>query len=1514
MWDPKIARKNNLDAPTRMGAAKTGISADSPSPHPERNRIAAGLAHRRVKDQERSKRAYNELSLPITCYAPANLKTLPVVVGSRSVVSRDVCVNPDKVKIMNTTATDTFEALLEKQINACSQLNKILANSKKKGISNFTISYLETRIYLFQEAWAKIEHLNGYLQAARKADKSKEDLPYFQGETMDRTEDVYYDGMDYFRDHLVRLRPSCSSPLANSTMALPATSVSQTKVVKLPRIEIPTFDGDFSKWRPFEARFSSAVVRNKSLSDAVRLEYLLAALKGEALAAVEHLDLVDDSFKIAWDRLKEIYDNERVIVQSLLHRLHSLQPMKRERLDTLKQFTVHYRNTLEALHKLGKTSEDHHLVYFVTRQFDKELASEWNKYLGNSKQYPAYKELEEFMLTQATSVAVMNQPQTPLLTIDNPSDRARPKSSTHVVGETERRRPPCPLCNETHSIRECDIFGRLRPLARYDMVKDLRMCINCLSADHTLANCSSRNVCRDCHGKHHTLLHRGDGTSTGGPRRPARPRYDGADPSAVPSATPTAPSPVQHEELPSTPMEPCNSVASHFAEAVPPVGQPVLLATAIVKVYASDGRSRLARALIDQGSQSSFITTNLVQHLRLKKLRSPISVTGLGGEHASNLDYSAFVRTSTRAFLVRQISQYVPPPINVADYESFSDLALADPTPASNQRIELLLGAELFGEIIRPGIRRSRVGEPIAQNTVFGWILSGSIHKTVSSHPTVAAHHGVSGDPLERALSRFWETETIPASNILTAQASQCEQHFKDTYTRDATGRFIVRLPFNVSVPEDHLGDSFRGAASSLKRLSTKLERNASGRQAYVEFLREYETLGHMSRLDVLDKTRSYIPHRGVIRETSLTTKLRVVFNASHKTSNGSSLNDLLHPGPKLQQDITQIILKWRLAEYVLVADIKKMFRQILVHADDRKYQNILWNNVTMNKFEAYELNTVTYGTTCAPYLSMRVLQELNNLEGSKFPLASPVLEDSVYVDDVFIGAPDKTLLERTRVQVCGLLARGGFHLRKWAGNDPEILQKIPAAKHSHAVDFRSFEDSELKVLGITWNPCEDAFSFNLQRFVARDLQMTKRELISEIARLYDPLGWLSPVVVRAKILLQLQWLEKIDWDDRVSKTTQDTWNSFCIDWSALNAIRVPRWIHYGPDTIDLQLHGFSDASRAAFSCAVYARVVTINGNTHTTLLTAKSRVAPIKTLSIPVLELNGAVMLTELIDHVLKSIRVHVDRINCWTDSTIVLAWLRKHPSTWKTTVANRTSKIHTTLPSAIWRHVPTDSNPADLNSRGVPAEKLLSSTFWTTGPTWLKENEERWPTQQVYETAEGRNEIAAHTTASIEEWDVLLRSSSWPRLVRVFGYVREFVNRTRFKDNAPRSSLTVSNLRDAEGTILRLVQATAFRTEINAFKQTKPVDTRSPLSKLNPFVDSNDLLRVGGRLKHSFLPWDTKHPIILPKHYVSELIIRDAHLHTLHGGTQLTVATTRQNTGFLVSATLRDVLSIGA
>ncbi|XP_076247820.1 uncharacterized protein LOC143187494 [Calliopsis andreniformis] len=618
-----------------------------------------------------------------------------------------------------------------------------------------------------------------------------------------------------------------------------------------------------------------------------------------------------------------------------------------------------------------------------------------------------------------------------------------------------------------------------------------------------------------------------------------------------------------------------------------------------------------------------------------------------------------------------------------------------------------------------------------------------------------------------------------------------------------------------------------------------------------------------MTRLESLDKTRLYIPHRSVIRTESATTKLRVVFNVSSRTAGGHSLNDILHVGPKLQNDITSVLTRWRLYEYVLVADIEKMFRQILVAPEDRRFQSIVWRTPETERTIAFELNTVTYGTACAPYLSMRTLLELQKQDGDRYPLAAPILEKDVYVDDVFMGAPDKPLLEQIRKQTCELLQRGGFNLRKWAGNSSDLLRNIPQSSHSHAVNLNLFDDSELKVLGLRWIPSGDFFYFNLQRFQLSATPITKRTLFSEIAKLYDPLGWLSSIVIRAKILMQSQWLEKIQWDEHVSAETLKMWNTF------------------------------------SYSAVTYLRVTTTDNGVFTSLLMAKTRVAPIKTQSIPILELNGAVLLAELILHVTNSLAIKTDRVVCWTDSTIALAWLKKHPSTWKVVVANRVSKVQTSLPNAEWRYVPTHSNPADLNSRGMDAADFLQSELWMFGPTWLKETEARWPAIPAsVETDEGKHIAHAHVATPKPEWNFLYRFQLWRKLLRVTAYCLRWRRPSRVNQRSNAGQvIEAAEMRNAAERLARHIQGSHFAEEYRCLKNHRSIPVKSPLKSLNPFLDDKDVIRVGGKLENATLAWETKHPIILPKHYVSTLIIRQCHVDTLHGGLQLTLHTVRQN-----------------
>ncbi|XP_076232932.1 uncharacterized protein LOC143178279 [Calliopsis andreniformis] len=330
-----------------------------------------------------------------------------------------------------------------------------------------------------------------------------------------------------------------------------------------------------------------------------------------------------------------------------------------------------------------------------------------------------------------------------------------------------------------------------------------------------------------------------------------------------------------------------------------------------------------------------------------------------------------------------------------------------------------------------------------------------------------------------------------------------------------------------------------------------------------------------------------------------------------------------------------------------------------------------------------------------------------------------------------------------------------------------------------------------------------------------------------------------------------------------------------------------------------MELHGFCDASLAAYSAVTYLRVTTMNNEVFTSLLMAKTRVTPIKTQSIPVLELNGAVLLAKLIVHVRKSLSLPIDRVVCWTDSTIALAWLKKHPSTWTVVVANRVSKIQTFLPSAEWRYVPTRSNPADLNSRGIEAADFLQSRLWMFGPGWLSGPEVEWPTMPAsVETTESKCIAHAHVTTPKPEWEFLFRFQTWRKLLRVTAYCLRWRKQTRADQGSPDSRvIEASELRIATERIVRHIQGTYFAEEYRCLKIGRGIPEKSPLKSLNPFLDENDVLMVGGRLDNATLAWETKHPIILPKHYVSTLIIRQCHVDTLHGGLQLTLHTVRQS-----------------
>ncbi|GFV37144.1 uncharacterized protein TNCV_1720661 [Trichonephila clavipes] len=440
----------------------------------------------------------------------------------------------------------------------------------------------------------------------------------------------------------------------------------------------------------------------------------------------------------------------------------------------------------------------------------------------------------------------------------------------------------------------------------------------------------------------------------------------------------------------------------------------------------------------------------------------------------------------------------------------------------------------------------------------------------------------INGTNIDNQLKQFWELEEISnvKDKLLTSEEQFVETHFQNTYACNSDGRFVVKLPFYKSNSE--LGDSKPAAISRLLAMERKFKNNPDFEKQYKEFMNEYESLGHTSLVNSrshTSKDQNFLPHHAVIKPSSLTTKLRVVFDASCKTTNGTSLNSLLGVGPKLQRDIFEILLNFRIPRIVFTADIEKMYRQILVADEDQKYQQILWRNNSSENIRTYKLKTVTYGLASASFLATRCIKQIA-LDDKDNPNLSRVLQEDIYMDDLLSGADTPNNAISICKDIAHVLSTRGFHLRKWNSNSTEFLAQFSEhSSHDARVEFSKDSNESSKVLGLFWNSSNDTFGF-------------------------QPSLELTPP------------LTKRHWDSPIPQQLTEDWLRFQKAFNAINYLTVPRWVILTADNI-VELHGFADASSLAYAAAIYCRQKH-NGKIKVQLLVSKTKVAPVKQVSIP--------------------------------------------------------------------------------------------------------------------------------------------------------------------------------------------------------------------------------------------------------------------------------------------------------
>ena len=868
-------------------------------------------------------------------------------------------------------------------------------------------------------------------------------------------------------------------------------------------------------------------------------------------------------------------------------------------------------------------------------------------------------------------------------------------------------------------------------------------------------------------------------------------------------------------------------------------------------------------------------------------------------------------------------------------YPLLNGVDLADNSDLSTSlEIDIMVGADYYWKFVTG--KTTNISEDLrVVETKLGWVLNGSVrrdvvqHHSVNSVNTMATHVLIAGaePPVASQFERFWEIEGCDDQEE-TFDATA----FKDRIQFNGE-RYSVPLPFKPGM-RDRLPLNFGISKKRLDSLTRKLLVDPEKFKRYDEVIRKQEVEGKIER--VVDSPprgeAHYLPHHGVVREDKETTKLRVVNDAS---SGKPSLNDCLEKGENLVPLMFDVLLRSRTYRIALIGDIKEAFLNVSVDEEYRDFLRFLWyESIDDLKPVTYRFTRVIFGMNASLWLLVIVIQKhLEQYAGTDPDLVAYVLR-SLFVDDNIGGAEDTTEAFQLYRRLKEVFLAAGLDLRKWCTNDVELQVKINECERLRNGDGMKIEvKSSSKVLGIPWsvaNGDEYHIATHAIYLQAMDIVISQREIARIIGMIFDLLGVIAPIVVSFKVFFQKVTQLKGRWDDVLPPEFQLEWVKLVEMLRDDSLFRVKRY-HFGSRKLkDFQkftIHGFSDSSDVAYAAVVYIVAEMANGIKVSDFVTAKTKVAPVKKVSTPRLELCGCLLLSTLLTNVDRALEgvVSVAEKVCWSDSVDALCWVKNEKKHRKPFVENRAKKIRKVAPPEWWRHVPTDINPADIASRGVKTPRSVTKEIrkFIDGPGLLQQNPIEWPddlskdalssnpdpeeeqvtvnctfeanmeviclfvqdeatgkpTQKVKVFEERRPKLTEIVT--VDDF-----SCVW-KLFRVTGWVRRFVGNYRRKIRGEpliTGFLSMQELKEAEIMWIISVQR-------GLEDQSKQLN-----NTLGLYVDEDNVLRCKGRLQNAELTVHQKNPILIPGNApFAKLLVVDAHRRTAHGGKKDTIVQLR-------------------
>lgn len=1093
----------------------------------------------------------------------------------------------------------------------------------------------------------------------------------------------------------------------------------------LPRREIPTFDGDPLQFNTFMKAFEHCV-KAKTSCKGDCLYYLEQFTRGQPRDIVRsclHMT-ADKGFAVAKRLLKEHFGNEFKITAAYMEKVTGWPSIKAEDPKALKAYGLFLREcsnamddpkyleelnmpanmkilsqklpykirdrwrtkACEILEKTGQRARFLDIVKFIEHQVrinsDPVFGDIQDTSLVIKRVIKANKLQVKPQLRRnsfATQVVIEEGCKAHIHKIEDdyskPNGGKKEKAQGKFISFNKTDTNVCLYCNAGgHVLEQCFKLGKRTHREKLDYLKEKGLCFSCLCTGHLSKNCDRRITCKRCNRTHPSVLHIGEKDSVT--------RKDG-----------------EHTEN-TEQSKTSNSCTTPSACGLTGAGHCNGILTILpVEVKCSKGNKIIeTHAFLDPGSTGTFCTRKLIEKLNMEGRKINIHLRTLGHNSivessvVDSLEISGF--TNECFYSLPKVCTQTEMPVSTAKIVSEKELRKwpylkSVKIPHVDADVDLLIGTNA-SKLMEPWeVINSREGEegPYAIRTLLGWVINGPLRgngNCKNDYPSVYANR-IAIDRIEELLTSQYNYDFNEQASAEQEEMSREEKKFTELMESSAqlqNGHYAFQLPFkgkDVSMP-----NNLSVAIQRVHGLKRRLQKDKDFHEEYKNFLADVINNGYAEevpqhQLETPIGKVWYIPHHGVYHPRK--GKLRVVFDCGAEYK-GVSLNSQLLQGPNLTSSLVGVLLRFRQEQVAIMADIKAMFHQVKVAEEHRDYLRFLWwpQGKLEEDLVEHRMTVHLFGAVSSPSVACLALRKTAEDNHVNFPKeVIETINRNFYMDDLLKSLPsveNAVTMVKNLITIC---KRGGFTLTQWISNSREVLQAIPEdfqSKNLHELDLDRDKLPLDRALGLQWCIETDTFKFKLK---LKEKPPTKRGMLSIISSVYDPLGFLAPLLLPAKLLLQELCRKKCDWDDPIPPDFQQKWNKWLMDLENVAYFKIQRCVKpegFG-SMVSAQLHHFADASEHGYGTASYLRMQNMEERVYVAFLFGKSRVAPLKPVTIPRLELTAAVVAVR-VDKMLQSeLQLPLKKACFWTDSTSVLKYIKNEDRRFQTFVANRVTTI---------------------------------------------------------------------------------------------------------------------------------------------------------------------------------------------------------------------------------------------